>query len=172
MTEEYRQKIIDKFDTVIKNITISTNLEESIFKWSENEIVRRGEILERSQELFKKTYLNKTIQIFYNINPDSSIHNTNFLNKIIDGTIDIDKVPYLTPQEIFPEHWEKLQEKQKATDEFLYLKKPEASTDEFKCSRCKKRECTYYELQTRSIDEPMTKFVRCLVCDHRWQMSS
>ena len=134
-------------------------------------MIKRGEVIESSSDMFKKLYLNKSIQIYYNINPDSSIQNTSFLEKIKNGEIDLENVPKMTPQEIFPKHWEKLQEKQKATDEFLYLKKPEAATDEFKCSRCKERKCTYYELQTRSIDEPMTKIVRCLVCDHRWRIA-
>lgn len=172
MTEaSYREKVINKIDSVIEDIDISTSLEESIFNWTKNELIKRGEVIESSSDMFKKLYLNKSIQIYYNINPDSSIQNTSFLEKIKNGEIDLENVPKMTPQEIFPKHWEKLQEKQKATDEFLYLKKPEAATDEFKCSRCKERKCTYYELQTRSIDEPMTKFVRCLVCDHRWRIA-
>ena len=167
----YREKVINKIDSVIEDIDISTSLEESIFNWTKNELIKRGEVIESSSDMFKKLYLNKSIQIYYNINPDSSIQNTSFLEKIKNGEIDLENVPKMTPQEIFPKHWEKLQEKQKATDEFLYLKKPEAATDEFKCSRCKERKCTYYELQTRSIDEPMTKFVRCLVCDHRWRIA-
>jgi len=172
MTEaSYREKVINKIDSVIEDIDISTSLEESIFNWTKNELIKRGEVIESSSDMFKKLYLNKSIQIYYNINPDSSIQNTSFLEKIKNGEIDLENIPKMTPQEIFPKHWEKLQEKQKATDEFLYLKKPEAATDEFKCSRCKERKCTYYELQTRSIDEPMTKFVRCLVCDHRWRIA-
>jgi len=172
MTEaSYREKVINKIDSVIEEIDISTSLEESIFNWTKNELIKRGEVIESSSDMFKKLYLNKSIQIYYNINPDSSIQNTSFLEKIKNGEIDLENIPKMTPQEIFPKHWEKLQEKQKATDEFLYLKKPEAATDEFKCSRCKERKCTYYELQTRSIDEPMTKFVRCLVCDHRWRIA-
>ena len=61
--------------------------------------------------------------------------------------------------------------KQKANDEFLYLKKPEAATDEYKCSRCKQRRCIYTELQTRAIDEPMTKYITCLECNHKWQIA-
>ena len=94
------------------------------------------------------------------------------LEKILDGSIPMEEVPEMTPQKLFPDHWKALQDKQKAQDEFLYLKKPEAATDEFKCSKCKQRKCTYYELQTRSIDEPMTKFIRCLVCENRWRMSA
>lgn len=42
-------------------------------------------------------------------------------------------------------------------------------TDMFKCGKCKKRRTTYYQMQTRSADEPMTTFVRCLECSHRWK---
>lgn len=167
----YRENIVKKYNSIINDEQLSINLEDAIFNWTKNELVKRGEITDSSNDIFKKLYLNKAIQIFYNINPESSIHNTSLLGKITSNEIDIDKIPQMTPQELFPEHWEFLQEKQKATDEFLYLKKPEAATDEFKCSRCKERRCTYYELQTRSIDEPMTKFVRCLVCDHRWRIA-
>jgi DNA-directed RNA polymerase subunit M/transcription elongation factor TFIIS len=43
------------------------------------------------------------------------------------------------------------------------------ATDQFKCRRCGKRECTYYELQTRSADEPMTCFISCLNCGKEWR---
>lgn len=46
--------------------------------------------------------------------------------------------------------------------------KMEASTDQFLCGKCKNRKCTYYQLQTRSADEPMTTFVTCTVCNNRW----
>jgi hypothetical protein len=32
----------------------------------------------------------------------------------------------------------------------------QAETDAFKCGRCQQRKCTYYQMQTRSADEPMT----------------
>lgn len=45
----------------------------------------------------------------------------------------------------------------------------EAETDQFKCGRCSKRKCKYYQLQTRSADEPMTTFVTCVNCGNRWK---
>lgn len=47
----------------------------------------------------------------------------------------------------------------------------QAETDSFKCGRCKQRKCTYYQMQTRSADEPMTTFVTCTVCNNRWKFS-
>lgn len=169
MSEDWRENVVSKLDECIENEGISADLEEAIYNWAKNEIEKKGE---RNDELLKKIYMNKIIQIYQNINPESSVKNDFLLKSIIDGSIEIEQIPKLTPQEMFPSHWEKLQEKQKATDEFIYFKKPEAATDEFKCGRCKGRKCTYYELQTRSIDEPMTKFVRCLLCDKRWTMSA
>lgn len=42
-------------------------------------------------------------------------------------------------------------------------------TDLLKCGKCKKRNCTYNQIQTRSADEPMTTFVLCNECGNRWK---
>lgn len=42
-------------------------------------------------------------------------------------------------------------------------------TDLLKCGKCKKRNCTYNQIQTRSADEPMTTFVMCNECGNRWK---
>ena len=40
----------------------------------------------------------------------------------------------------------------------------------FQCRKCKSKKTTYYSLQTRSADEPMTNFITCLGCGNRWKM--
>jgi transcription elongation factor S-II len=45
----------------------------------------------------------------------------------------------------------------------------QATTDQFQCGKCRQRRTTYYQMQTRSADEPMTTFVACLNCDNRWK---
>lgn len=50
-----------------------------------------------------------------------------------------------------------------------HAKDTQAETDQFKCSKCKQRRCKYYQLQTRSADEPMTTFVTCVNCNNRWK---
>jgi hypothetical protein len=44
-------------------------------------------------------------------------------------------------------------------------------TDQFKCGKCKGRRTSYYQMQTRSADEPMTTFVSCLICNNHWKVS-
>lgn len=39
----------------------------------------------------------------------------------------------------------------------------------FKCGKCKSKKTTYYQMQTRSADEPMTTYVTCIECGHRWK---
>ncbi len=63
-----------------------------------------------------------------------------------------------------------VEEAQKANmAEAVSAQQVHAATDIFKCGKCKQRKCSYYQMQTRSADEPMTTFVTCLVCDNRWK---
>ena len=68
--------------------------------------------------------------------------------------------------------WKEVIDKKKLEDKLKYEPKPIATTDMFKCGKCKKRKCTYYQLQTRSADEPMTTFVRCVECGNQWSFSN
>jgi transcription elongation factor S-II len=45
----------------------------------------------------------------------------------------------------------------------------QAETNMFRCSKCGERKTTYFQMQTRSADEPMTTFVTCTVCNNRWK---
>ncbi|KAK9806077.1 hypothetical protein WJX72_000295 [[Myrmecia] bisecta] len=44
-----------------------------------------------------------------------------------------------------------------------------ATTDAFQCGKCKQWKCIYFQMQTRSADEPMTTFVTCVNCQNRWK---
>jgi transcription elongation factor S-II len=39
----------------------------------------------------------------------------------------------------------------------------------FKCGKCKSTKTTYYQMQTRSADEPMTSFITCVNCGNKWK---
>ena len=75
----------------------------------------------------------------------------------------------MNPREMYPEKWKSLVDSKIKRDNSLYNEELAAATDEFKCYKCKKRKCTYYQLQTRSADEAMTTFVTCLNCGNHWK---
>lgn len=68
-----------------------------------------------------------------------------------------------------PQRWREIIERTIEKEKALYSQKKTASIFMY-CSSCKKKaKCDYYQLQTRSADEPMTTFVTCLECDKRWK---
>lgn len=50
-----------------------------------------------------------------------------------------------------------------------YQKKRMKLSSAFTCGKCGGNKCHYYQLQTRSSDEPMTTFVTCITCGNRWK---
>jgi transcription elongation factor S-II len=87
----------------------------------------------------------------------------------MEGTIPCDQIPLLSAYDIFPENWKDIIENKMKRDKLKYELKPEAMTDMFKCRKCSSRSCSYYEMQTRSADEPMTQFITCLDCGNHWR---
>ena len=47
--------------------------------------------------------------------------------------------------------------------------KEEDYEGQFKCGKCKSKKTDYYQMQTRSADEPMTTYVTCKNCGNRWK---
>ncbi|ODN97321.1 transcription elongation factor S-II [Cryptococcus wingfieldii CBS 7118] len=79
-------------------------------------------------------------------------------NEIVLGDVTPETVASMTKDEMASESVRMLNQKL-ATDNLFKAKavgETQAETDAFKCGRCQQRKCTYYQMQTRSADEPMT----------------
>lgn len=171
--KEARIKIAKEFFTLLpeslnnKAIILEKSIFDEVFNYSKQKSVYPN----WDNKTFRRFYINKVVSIANNLNTSSFIKNTYLIDKLVSGEIPIEKLASLNHKEIFPENWQKLIEKKKETDNILYLKKPEATTDSYKCSRCKSTKAKYFELQTRSCDEPTTIFLTCLNCNKRWKES-
>ena len=90
------------------------------------------------------------------------------VRKLAD-TMSVDEFVNTTEVDRHPERWMARLKEIAEKDKALYSRKTTASAQMY-CSGCKRKtNCDYYQLQTRSADEPMTTFVTCLECDKRWK---
>ncbi|XP_042016787.1 transcription elongation factor TFIIS-like [Salvia splendens] len=98
-------------------------------------------------------------------------NNPDFRRKVLTGEFSPPEILELTPEQMASDARQVQNEeiKQKALFNSERAAAPKASTNEFRCGRCKKKECTYYQMQTRSADEPMTTFVTCVNCNNHWK---
>jgi transcription elongation factor S-II len=87
---------------------------------------------------------------------------------IKNNSIKPHKIAYLTHQEMDPDRWDSMIEAKRKRDKNKYESR-QSTTSEFTCYKCKSNDCTYYQMQTRSADEPMTTFVTCMSCANRWK---
>ncbi|KAJ1995444.1 transcription elongation factor TFIIS [Coemansia spiralis] len=100
-------------------------------------------------------------------------NNPDLRRNIVEGDISVERFCLMTSEEMASK--ELREDIERIKEENLFKAKGatrvEAETGQFKCGRCKSRKCTYYQMQTRSADEPMTTFVTCTNCDNRWKFS-
>ena len=139
------------------------NIEKGIYNYCIQTATKSYIVKKWDNPYFTLLYLTKLRVIITNIN------NANIINKIICKEIKPHEVAFMTHQELDPAKWTELLEIKKLHDENLYSPKIDANTDDFTCRKCKSKKCSYYQLQTRSADEPMTTFVTCIDCGNRWK---
>ena len=160
---EFRKNIVCHLNKNLKNDKMSSNLEKGIFNYSLEHADKLNVVKKWDNNYFIRIYLDRVRTIHNNLK-DNSVKNL-----IINNLIKPHKLAYMTHQEMQPNKWDALIQEKKIRDENKYTPIIEASTDNFKCWKCKSKKCTYYQLQTRSGDEPMTTFVNCLDCGNRWK---
>ena len=94
--------------------------------------------------------------------------NPNLKSDIKNNKFNFSELAFMTHQEMEPQRWQKLIDAKQKRDKNKYEKR-QITSSEFTCYKCKSNECTHYQMQTRSADEPMTTFVTCLSCGNRWK---
>ncbi|XP_045868394.1 transcription elongation factor A protein 3 isoform X1 [Meles meles] len=97
--------------------------------------------------------------------------NPSLRRNVLSGAISAGLIAKMTAEEMASDELRELRNAmtQEAIREHQMAKTGGTTTDLFQCSKCKKKNCTYNQVQTRSADEPMTTFVLCNECGNRWK---
>jgi len=161
-SELFRSNIRKKIDQTLHNEKNSINLEKGVFNYTVKEAERHKIVKKWDNKLFVQIYLNHLRSIMNNLNED-------VITCINDGTMKPHVIAFMTHQEFNPTKWAPLIKIKSIRDKNKFETKIAASTDMFTCRKCKQNECTYYQMQTRSADEPMTTFIFCIPCGNRWK---
>ena len=170
INDKHRNNSVTKLNEQIYDLSKSRNIEKHIYNnliiyAYNNNIIRSW-----SNIIFINLYFSKIRSLYLNLNKSSYINNNYLLDKILNNKIKPEDIPKLSVYDIFPDNWKDILDEKTKRDKLKYELKPEAMTDQYKCRKCGSRKCSYYEMQTRSADEPMTQFFTCLNCQNRWKM--
>jgi transcription elongation factor S-II len=161
--DEFRKNVSEKLDVILKHTKTSVNMEKGIYNYAVKEASTKKVVKKWDNPHFVQIYVDRVRSIYFNLN------NETLLQQLADGSIKPHVVAFMTHQELRPEKWEKLIKEKIQRDKHKYETNIEAATDTFKCRKCQSNKCTYYQMQTRSADEPMTTFVTCIDCGNRWK---
>ena len=162
--EQFRNNIQQKLNVILDNEVNARNLEKGIYNYSLKEATNKKIIKKWDNAFFVQIYIDRVRSIYCNLT-----NNKYLLESLNKNDIKAHQIAFMTHQELNPEKWDKLIQQKIKRDKYKYETNLEAATDTFKCRKCYSNKCTYYQMQTRSADEPMTTFVTCINCGNRWK---
>jgi DNA-directed RNA polymerase subunit M/transcription elongation factor TFIIS len=165
-----RDKVVQNFAELIEDQDIAKTLEESVLHVISDQALKEGIDVDWTNRVFWSMYRSRAISVYENLRNDGYVKNSeHWVNKLKSGDLTPRAFAEMNAVDMCPYRWKASVEHMIATEKKLYTKKDNSSIVMY-CSRCKKEsKCDYYQLQTRSADEPMTTFVTCLECDRRWK---
>ena len=159
--DTFRSNIREKLGEIIPDKKYCKNLEIGVYNYSLKEANMRKVVKKWDNPFYVQIYTDHLKSIYSNL--------PQLLEQIRDGHLEAKVLAFMNHQEMKPEKWKALIDDKKERDKNKYSPKIIGNTDQFTCRKCKSNNCSYYQLQTRSADEPMTTFVTCISCGSRWK---
>ena len=164
-----RDHVRAKISEIDLSQAVQVNLEKAIFLWTIQRCKTLSTTPSWENSVFRHIYKQRwaTIKVLLD-NPECPLK-----GRIVEKSIKSWQVPAMNPCELWPKgpydtlkHERKVREKHL---EALNAEDKESYVGMFKCGKCKSMKTTYYQMQTRSADEPLTTYVTCMNCEKRWK---
>jgi len=144
-------------------------LEMGIYNGSLEEAKKRLVPQTWDHESFRWIYTMISKRVISNFQPNSYVRNSHLIERWKEGEFTLQEIGHWSSYELHPNFWKGLKDQQFRREQRILEGNTSMATDRFRCSRCQKKMTTYYEMQTRSADEPMTIFINCMNCGKQWK---
>ncbi|KAI2649879.1 Transcription elongation factor A protein 2 [Labeo rohita] len=121
---------------------------------------------------FKSTDMKYKTRLRSRISNLKDQKNPDLRRNVLCGNISPDRIASMTAEEMASAELKEIRKAltKESIREHQLSKVGGTETDMFVCGKCKGKNCTYTQVQTRSADEPMTTFVLCNECGNRWKV--
>jgi transcription elongation factor S-II len=146
-----------------------SDLEKGLYNAAIQDADRKGVRKHWDNPEFAELYKVASRRVIVNLDPTAYIGNNRLIQRLKENEFPAHRVPFMTAKELYPEHWQQMTDEQIKRENTMLEGDKEGGSDMFKCKRCGKSKTKYWEMQTRSADEPMTIFIRCLNCSKEWR---
>ena len=188
--ETLRNHVRSSLAKLVPDRPYARNIEKSVWEWAVTETKRRGEPHAFENRFFRSRYKHKVLALANELKrgewvacvmtPDEAGGvrvaleiQPHLLHKLFTRELKSTDLVHMGPHAIWPEG-PVAQTMTASREKDLQKERAKAQIDEdytvlFKCGKCKSARTTFYLLQTRSADEPMTAFITCLGCGYRWK---
>jgi DNA-directed RNA polymerase subunit M/transcription elongation factor TFIIS len=114
---------------------------------------------------FVDLYHNICYKLATNLDENSSINSEYVKNKILSNAFDLQNVANMSSKDLCPDRYEKIDKK---INQRNNLDRKIKYSELYKCSKCKRSQCTTERRYARSLDEGTDLTVICLFCGHSW----
>jgi DNA-directed RNA polymerase subunit M/transcription elongation factor TFIIS len=160
-----RDRVTENFAEFFDSELSCKHLEEAILHVVCEQAIKENIEVDWNNRVFWNMYRSRAISFYeYCRRSDNE-----YLVKLKNSELTFRQFAEMSAVDLCPSRWKDCIEKIIESEKKLYSKNESAAMFMW-CSSCKKKtKCDYYQMQTRSADEPMTTFVTCLECDRKWK---
>ena len=145
------------------------DLERGIYNATVSDARKKGVRRHWENPEFAEIYKMIARRTMVNLDPEGYVGNSRLIQRLQAAEFPPHQVPFMSARELYPEHWQELADEQLKRETTMLEGSQEEGSCMFTCKRCGKSRTRYWEMQTRSADEPMTIFIRCLNCGKEWR---